>query len=193
VTAVVMGPLLGGFYYVYLKTLRGQPANAGDIFAGFQKCYAQLFLGYLVVVLATGLCMAPFSYVSAEKMDPLIAQMQNAQPAEVQNLLPQLLSAFAGTLPVLLICLIPVTYLSVSWLFTQTLIIDKQMTFGAALKTGWSRVHQHWWQVFGLVVITGLLNLAGLLACCVGVLIAFPVGIAALMIAYETIFGAEKN
>jgi uncharacterized membrane protein len=193
VSALVMGPLIGGFYYVYLKALRGQPVNVGDIFGGFKKAFPQLFLGYLVVVLATGLCMAPFSYVSAERLDPLLAQMQNAQQAEVQNLLPQLLSAFMGVLPILFICMIPVTYLSVNWLFTQALIIDKQLDFRTAMRTSWNRVHKHWWQVFGLLVITGLLNVAGACACCVGLLFTIPIGIAALMIAYETIFGVQKN
>jgi uncharacterized membrane protein len=163
------------------------------MFAGFQKCFGQLFLGYLVVVLATGVCMAPFSYVSAAKTGPLLLQMQNAQPTEVQNIMPQLLSAFTSTLPLLLICLVPVTYLTVNWLFTQALIIDKQMDFATALKTSWRAVHKHWWQVFGLVVVTGLINVGGILLCCVGVTITFPIVIAALMIAYETIFGAEKN
>jgi hypothetical protein len=193
VSALVMGPLLGGLYYVYLKAMRGQLANVGDVFAGFKKSFPQLVLGYLVVVLATGLCMAPFNYVSAEKLDPLLAQMQNAQPTEVQNLLPQLLSAFMGVLPILFICMIPVTYLSVNWLFTQSLIIDKQMDFWTAMKTSWKMVNKHWWQIFGLVILISLLNVAGLCACCVGLLFTIPIGIAALMIAYETIFGVQKN
>jgi uncharacterized membrane protein len=84
--------------------------------------------------------------------------------------------------------MIPVTYLSVSWLFTQALIIDKQMDFRTAMKTSWKMVHKHWWHVFGLVVVTGLLNVAGMCACCIGVLFTIPIGIAALMFAYETIF-----
>jgi hypothetical protein len=193
VSAVVMGPLTGGFYLVFLKTLRGQPVIVGDIFSGFQKSFSQLVLGYLAVVLVTGLCMAPFSYLSAEKLEPLLVQMQNAAPAEVQNVLPQFLAAFVGLLPLLLVCLVPLTYLTVNWLFTQALILDRQMAFGTAMKTSWRRVHRHWWQVFGLVVITGLLNVAGFFACCVGALVTVPVGIAALMIAYETIFTGKKN
>ena len=63
----------------------------------------------------------------------------------------------------------------------------------AAMKLSWKKVNQHWWQIFGLIILIGLLNVAGLLACCVGVLFTLPVGFAALMIAYETIFGETKN
>ncbi|HXF09471.1 MAG TPA: DUF4339 domain-containing protein, partial [Desulfuromonadaceae bacterium] len=34
--ALVIGPMLGGIYYIFLQRLRGQPAGLGDIFAGFQ-------------------------------------------------------------------------------------------------------------------------------------------------------------
>jgi uncharacterized membrane protein len=193
VSALVLGPLAGGLYLVFLKTIRGQPTSVGDIFAGFHKSFAQLFLGYLVVVMVTGLCMAPFNYVNTVKLAPLLAQMQNAAPADIQKISPQLMAALASSLPILLICMIPVTYLSVNWLFTQSLIIDKQMDFRTAMKTSWKKVHKHWWQVFGLLVITGLLNVAGFCLCCVGLLFTIPIGIAALMFAYETIFAEGQT
>ena len=193
VTAVVLGPLAGGVNLVYLKTLRGQPAQVSDMFAGFQASFSQLFLGNLVVTLVTGLCMVPYTYVNAKNLEPLLAQMQKVQPTEVQNLLPQIMNALVSSLPLLFICLIPVTYLTVNWVFTQALIIDKEMDFGTAMRTSWNRVHKHWWQVFGLVVITGLLILVGGLACCVGLVLTGPVSLAALMIGYETIFGPKKN
>ena len=54
-------------------------------------------------------------------------------------------------------------------------------------------VGKHWWQVFGLTILVGLVSFAGIFGCCIGVLFTAPIGVAALMIAYETIFGAEKN
>jgi hypothetical protein len=38
-----------------------------------------------------------------------------------------------------------------------------------------------------------LLNIAGVVACCIGLLFTIPLGFAALMYAYETIFSAEKK
>jgi len=187
-SAVVMGPLAGGLYLVYLKTIRGLPTNAGEVFAGFQKSFSQLFLGNLFVVLVTGLCMAPFNYAKATKIDPLLAQMQNATPADFQNLSPQIISALVSILPILIICMIPITYLTVNWLFTQALIIDKEIDFRTAMRASWKMVHKHWWHVFGLVVVTGLINVAGFFLSCVGLLLTIPISIAALMFAYETIF-----
>jgi len=195
VFSLVMGPLMGGLFLVYLKTIRRQATGMGEVFAGFQKAYLQLFLGALVVSLIVTGCMLPFNFVWQMKAGPLLEQMQQMQsdPAGIQNLLPQLLSAFTHALPVLFVCLIPTTFLTICWQFTLPLIIDKQMDFGTAMKTSFKMVTKHWWQVFGLTILVGLVSFAGVLGCCIGVLFTAPIGIAALMIAYETIFGAEKN
>ena len=102
-------------------------------------------------------------------------------------------SILFATGPVLLICAIPATYLSVCWEFTLPLIIDQQLEFWPAMKTSFKQVNRHWWQVFGLIIVIGLINVAGLLACCVGLLFTIPIGFAALMFAYDTIFIGKKD
>ncbi len=195
VTSVVVGPMSGGVYLVFLKKIRRQETGVGDVFAGFQYAFAQLYLGALAVGLITGACMLPFQYVWQAKAGVLLEQMQHMQsdPTGMQSLLPQLMSAFGGALPVLLICVVPVTFLAISFFFTLPLIIDKQMDFATAMKTSWKMVMKHWWHVFGLTVLSGLLSLLGAFACCVGLLFTVPIGIAALMFGYETIFGAQKT
>jgi len=192
--AVVMGPFFGGLYYIFIQRMRGRPATVGDIFIGFQKMFSQLFLGNFVAGFFVGLCMIPYNLSQAAKVEPLLEQMKHASsPADVQGVMPELWSAIFSTLPVLLVCMIPVTYLAVNWSFALPLIIDRQMKFWPAMQASWKKVHQHWWLVLGLVVVIGLLNLAGVCACCVGVLFTIPVGIAAMMFAYETIFGESQT
>jgi uncharacterized membrane protein len=198
VTALVIGPMAGGVYVVYLKVIRQHKAGVGDAFAGFQKAFGQLYLGALAVGLIAGLCMLPFHYVFQSKAGPLLAQLQDAQaqhlaPADLPDVLRNLLHAFVGALPVLLICLIPVTYLTVSWMFTLPLIADRAMKFWPAMKTSFKMVNRHWWQVFGLFVLASLISIAGLLGCCIGILFTAPIGIAATMYAYETIFSRVQT
>ena len=197
-TALVVGPMAGGVYMVYLRVIRQQNAGVGNTFAGFQRAFGQLYLGALMVGLIVGLCMLPAEYVIQSKAGPLLLQLQNAQaqhltPEQLQDLLPQLLHAFVGALPVVLICLVPVTYLTVSWMFTLPLIADRGMQFWQAMKTSFKMVNRHWWQVFGLFVLTSLITIAGFLGCCVGILFTAPIGIAALMFAYETIFSPPRS
>jgi hypothetical protein len=41
--------------------------------------------------------------------------------------------------------------------------------------------------------LISLVNVAGLLLCCVGILITKPIGLGALMYAYETIFSQSQS
>jgi uncharacterized membrane protein len=50
----------------------------------------------------------------------------------------------------------------------------------------------HWWKFFGFLLVLGLLNLAGLVACLVGFFVTLPVSLAALMYAYEDIFSPPR-
>ncbi len=192
---VISGPLLGGVFYLFISAIRGAPVEIGDIFAGFRRAFGQLFLGTLLQGLLMGACMLPFLVVFLIKFIPLISHFQGLQKGALPDAetLAALKSILFATGPVLLLCAIPATYLSVCWKFTLPLIIDRQMEFWPAMKTSFKQVNRHWWQVFGLVIVIGLINLAGLLACCVGLLFTIPIGFAALMFAYETIFSGKKD
>jgi uncharacterized membrane protein len=189
VNLVIFGPLMGGLYYVFIQTIRSQPATVGDVFGGFLKSFAQLFLGHVVPALLMGLCFIPFVIVLIIELLPLVAHMQNGQSADPQAIANALSkTSLLLILASSLVCLIPVIYFSVCWMFTLPLIIDKEMDFWTAMGTSRKMVNKHWWLVFGLTILIGLLNVAGLLACCVGALFTAPICFAALMFAYETIF-----
>src|SRR5579862_2866578 len=192
-TSLLGGPLFGGVFYIFIQRMRNRQANAGDVFIGFQKMFLQLFLGNFCVAFLIGLCLIPFSLAEAARVEPILEQLRQASPADIQNVLPQLWSAFSGTLPILFACMIPATYLTVNWQFTAPLIIDQQMKFWPAMKASWKKVHQHWWHVFGFVVVIGLLNLAGVCACCLGALFTAPISLAATVYAYETIFSPPQD
>ncbi len=192
-TALIDGPLFGGVYFIFIQRMRGHQADVGNVFIGFQKMFSQLFLGNFFMIFFIGLCLIPFSLVEVTRVEPVLEQLRHTAPTDVQNLMPQLWPALFGTLPILLACMIPVTYLTVNWQFTGPLIIDKQMKFWPAMKASWKKAHQHWWHVFGFVVVIGLLNLAGVCACCFGVLFTAPISMAATMYAYETIFSPSQG
>jgi hypothetical protein len=85
-------------------------------------------------------------------------------------------------------CFIPGLYLCVVWFFAAPLVIDKGMDFWAAMELSRKMVNKHWFVVFGFLIVYGLVVLAGLIACCVGIFVTLPIGVAAFMYAYESIF-----
>jgi hypothetical protein len=92
-----------------------------------------------------------------------------------------------------LLCLIPGIYLSVALIFSMPLIVDKGLTWQEAMKLSMKMVNKHWFVVFGLILVNGLLAISGVIACCIGVLFTGPVAGIALMYAYEDIFGRQNR
>ncbi len=173
----VDGPLLGGVGYVFIKAIRRHPTSASEVFAGFGPRYWQLCLGYIVPSILIGMCLMPVVIVALFVFMPFEAR--NQEPGLVHIVM------FVGTI---LVCLIPMIYLSVNWLFTLPLVIDRQLDFWSAMKASWKMVTKHWWHVFALSLLTWLIVIAGVLLCCVGVLVTAPIAIGAWLHAYETIF-----
>jgi uncharacterized membrane protein len=187
---IISGPLIGGVYYLFIRAIRSEPAEIGDVFSGFRRAFGQLFLGVFIQGLLIGVCLIPFFVMLLIKLAPLapqLVQLRSGTPPNAETI-AILESILFTTLPVAFLGAIPAVYLSVCWKFTLPLIVDKQMDFWTAMGTSRKMVKKHWWLVFGLTILISLLNVAGICACCVGVFFTIPIGIAALMFAYETIF-----
>ncbi len=217
VNFIIAGPLAGGLFYLFLKAARDESPSVGDIFSGFSRAFGQLFLGQFVVGALIVLCLIPALVAVLVMLLPFASQLaQHHVPA---NIMTPLLIVGAVTF----LCLIPATYLQVSWKFTLLLIVDRQVDFVTAMKTSWRRVNLHWWSVFGLVVLSGLIlmiplgvgigtiifgaatfaaskNPAALVFCFLGggwsllcVLVIPPIMMGALVSAYETIFSGVSG
>jgi len=178
---VISGPLMGGVYLLLLKVIRGQPATVGDIFLGFQTRFLQLMLGYIVAASLTGVAAIPGLIPAG------FATFMMVRAHEVSAV--YLVIGLIG----LLIILVPVMYLAVAWVFTVPLIADKRMDFWPAMSASRKTVTRHWWTVFALLVIMGLINVAGFLCCCVGLFFSLPLSLTAMMYAYEDIFSSRQT
>jgi hypothetical protein len=93
----------------------------------------------------------------------------------------------------LLLCVLPGIYLAVGYTFALPLVIDKKYDFWAAMEVSRRVVHKQWWTLFGLLIVAFLINVVGILACFVGWIVAAPISIAAIMYAYEDLFGLRGN
>jgi uncharacterized membrane protein len=133
------------------------------------------------VVLVLTLCVALPGGILAAIGSYLVVQEKAATAAGV---------GLIATGAVLLI--VPIVYLSVAWSFTLPLIMDKRIDFWPAMNLSRRVVNKHWWFWFAFMIVIGLINLGGLLLCCVGILVTFPLTVLALMIAYDDIFSAQR-
>jgi uncharacterized membrane protein len=87
-----------------------------------------------------------------------------------------------------LACIVPGIYLSVAWILTGPLIVDRRLGFWEAMELSRKVVTHRFWLMLCLVALVAVINVAGLMACCVGLLVTWPLGLGALIFAYEDIF-----
>jgi uncharacterized membrane protein len=90
------------------------------------------------------------------------------------------------------LCFFPGLYLNVAWFFAMPLVIDKRMDFWSALELSRKIVNKHWFVVFGFLIVYALVAVSGLIACCIGIFVTMPLGIATLMYGYESIFSEPR-
>jgi serine/threonine protein kinase len=86
--------------------------------------------------------------------------------------------------------ILPGVYLLVAWMFTLPLVIDRRLDFWPAMRLSRQTISKHWWKFLGVLLVLALLNLGGIMACCLGVFVTFPISLAALMYAYEDIINS---
>jgi len=92
-----------------------------------------------------------------------------------------------------LLFLIPFVYLMVSWAFTGILIVDHKLDFWSAMELSRHTVGPHFWKIIGFFLLIFLLNLGGLLALGVGLLITVNISCCAFTLMYRDLFGIKST
>ncbi|ABL66151.1 DUF2189 domain-containing protein [Chlorobium phaeobacteroides] len=110
--------------------------------------------------------------------------------------LPLFLAGLASGLLVslgIVLLVIPGIYLAVSYVFVTFLIIDHRMDFWQAMEISRKIITKEWFAVFGLALALFAINLLGVLALGVGLLVSAPVTACAAAIAYKDIVGLHAS
>ena len=81
---------------------------------------------------------------------------------------------------------IPGIYLAVAYSFAPLLILDKGLSPWAAMEVSRKVVSAHWFTLLAILVVGGLLTVAGIVALGVGLFVATPIVMGALVSAYES-------
>ncbi|NTW53478.1 MAG: hypothetical protein HGB15_01670 [Chlorobaculum sp.] len=108
--------------------------------------------------------------------------------------LPLFLASLASGLIVSvgLLLIIPGIYLAVGYMLTTFLIIDHHMEFWQAMETSRKIVTKNWFAFFVFALVLFLVNLLGMLALGLGLLVTIPVTSCAAAIAYKEIVGLHS-
>ncbi len=93
----------------------------------------------------------------------------------------------------MILCIIPGLVIAAMYNFTYLFIVDKRMDFWPAMEASHAVVKNDYFGFTMFVVLAILVNLLGLLCCVVGLLVSYPVTIAAITIAYKEIVGIDQR
>ncbi len=87
-----------------------------------------------------------------------------------------------------LFCVLPGIYLSIAYTFGLYILLFFKIDFWESLEYSRKIVSKKWFSFFGLFILLGLLNLAGMIVLGIGLFITFPWTMCILYIAFEDIF-----
>jgi hypothetical protein len=181
-----VGPLTGGLLWYFLRLARGEAAAVGDIFAGFSRCFLQLFLATLVQTLLVVACMIPVGIVAGVGFFALRGQGGGNPFASGAGI-----GLIIGLVIAGLITLLAIVYLSICWTHSVLLIVDKRMNFWPAMSLSRKMVSKTWgtWGMTLLfLLVAGIISSAGALACLVGLLVTMPLYFAMKVYFYDDNF-----
>lgn len=180
VLSLLLQPLLiGGYTVLLLALLRGQPGDIRLIFSCFRMPTGlHLVIGNLLYVVYLLACMIPLVLAVLG----LVALGQaTGIPTPV---------VVAGAVVAGLICLVPIVYLAVSYLIYVPALVDRELPGWEALRVSRQAIAPHWFAMLGMVLVGIGVALLGLLACCVGLLLAVPLIMLANVCAYDSLLGS---
>jgi Tfp pilus assembly protein PilF len=93
----------------------------------------------------------------------------------------------------LLLLVVPGVYLMVGFFLAPWFVLDRGVGFWEAMQLSRRTVQPHWFELFGLFLLIILINLLGVLALGVGLLVTIPVGWCALTAFFATRVGFRSE
>jgi uncharacterized membrane protein len=99
------------------------------------------------------------------------------------------LFVFGGSL----LCVIPGLVLAAMYKFAYLFIYDKRVDFWPAMQSSHNIVKHDYFGYTIFLLALAAVNLLGVLCCVVGVLVSFPVSMAAITVAYQEIVGFDQR
>ena len=93
-----------------------------------------------------------------------------------------------------LFCILPGIFLAVRLMFAPMIAINHpELTFSEAFTRSWQMTKGHFWKLIGLYLIVILLNILGIICCCVGYLLTIVITYMMYGYAYKLLYPVEPE
>jgi uncharacterized membrane protein len=188
---LLVGPMMCGIYLCLLRREGGQRIKFEMLFKGFNY-FAQSLIATLLMVLPVLVLVGVFYGLFFAGMlaagISLTGDSQGGAPDATIPVVVLVLYVVA-----MLILLVVATVVGALFMFTFPLIVDRGLSGPQALWTSVRAVFSNLGGVVGLLLLTTLLSMLGVLACYVGAYLFMPIHMAAIAVAYRRVFPADGS
>ena len=188
VPIVLLGPMMCGLNLAFFKARRGEPVEFGTLFKGFdffgQSVIATLLhtVPIMLIVIPAYILFYVFVFVS------MAAAGSGGEPNP---------GALFGIMAMFglfwLVVAVVIIVISIGFTFVYPLIVDRKLQALDAVKLSFRAAAGNFWRLLGLMLLTSLMSLVGVLACYAGAFFVMPIGYAAIAKAYEQVFGLNDG
>ena len=186
--------LTGGLAKMAIGTVRTRVANINEMWT-----VTNVWLGLLLTALLQGLlslvaAIPGLIVLGVSVVGPLIKSgvfnLMAQGSSKAPPIPPSMIGAMIGgtALGVLLIVLLSIPLSSLLFLSTF-LVVDRKVGPWEAISTSFGALKKHFWSAILLTFVLGLVNMAGALACCIGMLVSIPLTQIAVALVYRDLFG----
>ncbi len=173
---ILLGAMVCGIMYCYLKALEGVEPKFEDLFRGFRYWKAGLLITALVV-------LPTFAVIGVVYTPILLATFSGARMSQ-----DELMAMLAGTFAVELVLSVVMVCLHTLLMFAFPLVVDKNLSGWQAIKLSARAVLKNLTGVAGIMVLGFCIALAGWLVFCIGLYFAIPIVLAGNLVAFRKVF-----
>jgi hypothetical protein len=177
---IVLGPMMCGIYYCFLRKIDGNAVSFDDLWKGFEWFGPGLGVSIAIVV--------PMFAVYAVIYGPILAAAFIGSTLSHDELIAMLIGAVIVDLIVIVIMVCFHTLL----MFSFPLIVDRNLGAVDSITISARAVWKNMGGVAGVILVNFGLALAGYAALCFGIYLILPVILATHVVAYRKVFPELK-
>ncbi|OWP49378.1 hypothetical protein [Pseudomonas nitroreducens] len=193
------GPIIVGFI-IYMVIVQAISFVLGMVLGlGYVASGSEAGFGMAILQLVVGILAAAVGYPFLAGINMLGIRRAADQPISFNEMfshfglfVPLFITGLAMTLLVylgVLFLLLPGIYLSVAYILAIPLVVERKLSPWQALEVSRKAITQHWFKVFGMFLVLGVILIVSAIPLGIGLIWTLPLSIIAIGVLYRTIFG----
>ena len=191
------GIIIGGFLVFYVVLLAASFILGGivGVFGALSESVAVVFVGEILISLLASALAYPFM----AGINMVGIRRAAGQPISFNEIfnhfgrtVPLIITAVVMMLLIylgMLLLLLPGIYLAVAYLLAIPLVVERGLSPWQALEASRKAISQHWFKVFGLFLLLGVIVILSAIPLGIGLVWSIPLMVIAMGVLYRTIFG----